>query len=296
MTDEMRAAAARALALVGNGYIYGAKGQICSPVFRRQQAAQYPQQASNILGMGAKWDGMPVWDCAQLTRTVAASAGVTLVSGATSQWNTTRWARSGEIETLPEGETVFVYRREAGSKATMAHTGVALGDGTCVHARGTAYGVVRQRMEEHAWTHWASPWASDDGKAPSGGADGSAASAAADGTGVARNAAKPQEGDEARSGGDGPRDGMDDLFEATVTAQSGSTVNLRSAPEGVILKRIPIGTVVLVSEEADGWSRVRADGLEGWMQSAFLLRAEWTLETLGAAVDDIRRRLSQAGL
>jgi peptidoglycan hydrolase-like protein with peptidoglycan-binding domain len=26
-----------------------------------------------------------------------------------------------------------------------------------VHARGTAYGVVRQKMTEYAWTHWARP-------------------------------------------------------------------------------------------------------------------------------------------
>ncbi len=259
----MRTARDRALALVGNGYIYGAKGQICSPAFRRQQATQYPQQASAILGTGAKWDGRPVWDCAQLTRTVASAAGVTLVSGATSQWNTTPWARSGEIATLPEEETVFVYLRETGSKSTMTHTGVALGDGTCVHARGTAYGVVRQGLSECAWTHWASPWSSKE-------------------EGEARPAVEGAE--------------MDGLFEATVTAQSGSTVNLRSAPEGGVLRRVPIGTRVSVFEESGGWSRVRAGDLDGWMQSAFLERADWTLETLGGAVEDIRKRLSRAGL
>ena len=31
-----------ALSKVGQGYIYGAKGQTCSAAFRRQQAAQYP--------------------------------------------------------------------------------------------------------------------------------------------------------------------------------------------------------------------------------------------------------------
>lgn len=152
----MNRTAEKALSLVGQGYLYGAKGQICSPAFRKQQAAQYPDQADNILGTGAKWDGMPVWDCAQLTRAAAKAADVELVSGATSQWNKTAWARRGAIDNLPEGETVFVYRQANGK---MQHTGVAIGDGSCVHARGTAYGVVRQRMDEYAWTHWASPWA-----------------------------------------------------------------------------------------------------------------------------------------
>lgn len=149
----MQQAVKKALSLVGQGYIYGAKGQICSRAFREQQAQQYPDQADNILKTGEKWDGMPVWDCAQLTRAAAAADGVSLVSGATSQWTKTEWKAKGSIDTLPEGEAVFLYRMSGGR---MQHTGIALGDGTCVHARGTAYGVVRQQMAEYAWTHWAS--------------------------------------------------------------------------------------------------------------------------------------------
>ena len=147
----MTPAVEKALSLVGQGYIYGAKGQTCTPDFRAQQARQYPQQADNILNAGAKWDGVPVWDCAQLTRACAKAAGIDLVSGATSQWNKTAWAQKGEISTLP-AKPVFVFRMKNGR---MQHTGLALGDGTCVHARGTAYGVVRQPMADCAWTHWA---------------------------------------------------------------------------------------------------------------------------------------------
>ncbi len=156
MTDTaMKAAADKALSLVGQGYIYGAKGQTCSPLFRARQAEQYPEQAQHILGEGAKWDGAPVWDCAQLTRAAAKAAGFTLPSGAASQWNRGAWKRKGTADSLPKGEAVFVFRQSGGR---MQHVGVALGDGTCVHARGTAYGVVRQQMQEYVWTHWASPW------------------------------------------------------------------------------------------------------------------------------------------
>ena len=77
----------KALSLVGQGYIYGARGQKCSPAFRQKQAEQYPDQAEYSRGVGAKWDGVPVWDCAQLTRAAAKTGGFTLPSGATSQWN-----------------------------------------------------------------------------------------------------------------------------------------------------------------------------------------------------------------
>ena len=153
----MNKTAEKALSMVGQGYIYGAKGQICSPDFRRQQADQYPEQAEHILGEGAKWDGVPVWDCAQLTREAAKEEGVVLVSGATSQWEKTDWQERGEISALPEGETLFLYRRKTGDTTVMQHTGVAIGDGTCVHARGTAYGVVHQNVNEYPWTHWARP-------------------------------------------------------------------------------------------------------------------------------------------
>ena len=163
----MSAMKEKALSLVGQGYIYGAQGQICSLAFRKQQARQYPEQEKNIMGTGAKWDGMPVWDCAQLTQEVAEVGGVKLVSGSTSQWKKTDWDEKGTIDTIPEGELVFVFRQNKTNASVMQHVGVALGDGTCVHARGTAYGVVQQSMSQYAWTHWARPkWGEQTVKRP----------------------------------------------------------------------------------------------------------------------------------
>jgi len=229
----MKTVIEKALSLVGQGYIYGAKGQTCSPAFRQQQAEQYPEQADNILNTGAKWDGKPVWDCAQLTRAVAKAAGVTLVSGATSQWEKTDWAERGEISTIPAGKTAFVYRQNKTNPNVMQHTGVALGDGTCVHARGTAYGVVRQKMSEHAWTHWAIPkW------------------------------------EEVEKEGDA-------MYQAYVTADTGSTVNMRSSParSGSIVIQVPLETVVDVLAVDGSWSKIREPGGKtGWMMSAYLQR------------------------
>lgn len=143
------------LARVGEGYIYGAKGQKCTPAFRNQQANQYPDQQNNILNVGEKWDGKPVWDCAQLTRAAAAVGGVSLKSGATSQYNAGPWKQTGTIDTIPAGRVVFVYRDSGGRKQ---HTGASLGDGTVVEARGTAKGVIRSRLTEYPWTHWAEPY------------------------------------------------------------------------------------------------------------------------------------------
>lgn len=234
-----KAVVKKALSLVGQGYIYGAKGQRCSPSFREQQAQQYPEQADNILRVGAKWDGVPVWDCAQLTRFAAKEAGISLPSGATSQWNKAEWVRSGAIDTLPDGETVFVYKRQGGSTSVMSHTGVALGDGTCVHARGTAYGVVRQDMADFAWTHWASPWAADQ-----------------------------EEGGE----------DLTVLYQAALTAKSGNTVNIRKTPGGPVLARWPLGTVVDVVSVSDGWCGIAYNGGTAYVDADFLKRVDESLE------------------
>lgn len=236
MTGERAAAFARSK--IGQGYIYGAKGQTCSADFRRQQAAQYPDQAQNILVTGAKWDGRPVWDCAQLTRFAAKAAGVELPSGATSQWRKGPWKRKGTIDSLPEGEVVYLYRQKG---TIMQHTGLALGDGTCVHARGTAYGVVHQPVRDYPWTHWASPWEAESAPMPE----------------------KP----------------IDPMTEATVYADNGLPVKLRNKPsQGENLYwHVRSDTPVTIRQPGEEWSQITAlctDGIRrtGWMMSRFLVQ------------------------
>lgn len=82
MTQAEARAAAWAREHVGNGYIWGATGWVCSRERREQQAKQYLGQADMILGVGAKWDGMICWDCATFVRGAAKAGGVMLCSGA----------------------------------------------------------------------------------------------------------------------------------------------------------------------------------------------------------------------
>lgn len=236
MTGERAAVFARSK--IGQGYIYGAKGQTCTAAFRRQQAQQYPDQAQNILVTGAKWDGRPVWDCAQLTRFAAKAAGVELPSGATSQWRKAPWKRKGTIDTLPEGEVVYLYRQKG---SIMQHTGLALGDGTCVHAWGTAYGVVHQPVRDYPWTHWASPWEAESA---------------------------PQ-----------PVEPIDPMTEATVYAENGLPVKLRNKPsQGENLYwHVRSDTPVTIRQPGEEWSKITAlctDGIRrtGWMMSRYLVQ------------------------
>lgn len=145
--------AERALSLVGCGYVYGATGWICTQARLNQQARQYPLYAPMILRYGPRWIGRRCFDCAQLTRAAAQAAGMSLPSGASSQWRDARaWKERGTIDALPDEPGLFLYTQKGGR---MTHAGVSVGGGWEVDARGHAYGVVRRRIADTSFTHWA---------------------------------------------------------------------------------------------------------------------------------------------
>ena len=153
MSTKREAMAARANALVGCGYVYGATGWICTRTRLDQQARQYPQYADLIYQYGPRWLGRPCYDCAQLTRAVAKAAGMSLPSGSASQWNAASvWKEKGTIDALPDEAGIFVFTLNAG-RAT--HTAVTIGGGQAVDARGHAIGVVRRALAGASYTHWA---------------------------------------------------------------------------------------------------------------------------------------------
>ena len=68
-------------------------------------------------------------------------------------------------------------------------------------------------------------------------------------------------------------DDQENKSTATVTAQSGGTVNLRSAPslDAVVRVRVPLGSTVEVLEQTnEEWAQVRYRAVTGYMMRAFL--------------------------
>ena len=62
------------------------------------------------------------------------------------------------------------------------------------------------------------------------------------------------------------------VSQATVTAPSGSTVNLRVKPSAssVLVERIPIGTVVDVLGDSGAWTKIKAGNKTGYMMTVYL--------------------------
>ena len=156
-SEVRRQIASAARSMVGWGYLYGATGWVCTAARVEQQAAQYPAYADKIRRYGlGKWLGKRCVDCAQLTKLSAKAAGLTIPSGASSQWSAAVWAEKGTINSLPEdSEGLFLYRQDSGNPAVMAHTGVCIGNGQAVEAKGHAYGVILSALAGAGWTHWA---------------------------------------------------------------------------------------------------------------------------------------------
>lgn len=153
MPSKREAMTAKALELIGCGYIYGATGWICTRRRLDEQANQYPLYADLIYRYGPKWMGLPCYDCAQLTRAVAKEAGISLPSGSASQWRAAGvWMEKGLIGEMPDEAGLFVFSIRDG---TVSHTAVTIGGGETVDARGHAYGVMRRRIRDASYTHWA---------------------------------------------------------------------------------------------------------------------------------------------
>ena len=83
----------------------------------------------------------------------------------------------------------------------------------------------------------------------------------------------------------------------TVSASSGSTVNLRKTPGGQLLTRIPLGERVTALRQQDGWTEIAYQGRTGWMQTRFLQEEassglEIRVDELEARLDHVESRLA----
>lgn len=227
---------AYAASKIGCGYIYGATGWVCSEARRKQQAELYPQYYNNIMVVGRKWDGKQCFDCAQLTKAAVAAGGGKLVEGATSQWNNmAAWRHRDVIATLPDGPCI-VFRQANGA---MQHTGVYVGEGFVIEARGTAEGVIKSKVSGYGWTHWAVP--------------------VLGGSLIAPPAPSPA------------------LYRAkVVNVRTGLNLRTTALNADNTILLMPLGAVVDVLQDncGNGFSRVRYGTAEGYCTRSYLMQVE----------------------
>ena len=164
-TDPHQIAWNAALACVGWPYVFGARGEYCTPANRRARYSDaHPTIKSacrNYEGTGScsgcKWypGGKRVrfFDCRGFTYWILLQVyGWKLMgAGATTQWdNADNWKAKGEIATMPANTLVCLFVKK-GSK--MEHTGFGYEGATCECSSGVQYTMKRAKK----WTHWAIP-------------------------------------------------------------------------------------------------------------------------------------------
>ena len=224
-----------ALSKQGCGYVWGATGYVLTQSKLNDLIEQYPEYVSQ--SKNGKWLGKQCFDCAQFTRFAMKEVGITLVSGASSQWKKTDWEARGTIDTIPKDKVCILYR-ESASANPMQHTGIYLGDGYVMDARGSSSGVVYSKLNSYGWTHWAMPKGLYDGEI----------------------IVEPEEV-------------LPVLYQAKVTAESGNTVRMRSDKNSSasVLKNIKLNEIVDVVEETDDtWRKIVYNGQTGFMMKKFL--------------------------
>ena len=160
-----------ALLCVGWPYVFGARGQYCTPAHRRARynATKPGKNKDNIKNRCKNFEGSGTcsgckwypnckrtrdFDCRGFTYWILLQVfGWTLKgAGATSQWNTaSNWKAKGLIsDGIPENTLVCLF--QANGK-TMEHTGLGLNNETIECSNGVQHFTTRSKK----WSHWGVP-------------------------------------------------------------------------------------------------------------------------------------------
>lgn len=157
---------------LGGAYVFGARGENCTPENRGRYARRFPSHATivsrcQVLSgraagcVGCRYNGKQIFDCRGYTEYVSRiTEGVKRImgAGATSQWNDeTNWTAKGTLDELPAFPCIL-FSEDKNRKDVMAHTGIYDGAGNVLQCGGFGgTGVHKGALRRQHWTHWAIP-------------------------------------------------------------------------------------------------------------------------------------------
>lgn len=161
-----------ALLTVGWPYIFGDRGEYCTPSHRqaRYNATKPGKNKDNIKDkcqnfsgsgscVGCKWypGNMKVraFDCRGFTYWCLLKFGIKLMgAGCTTQWNDeSNWEEKGTIDKIPEDKLVCLFYYNKKDPKTWEHTGFGYKGQTIECSNGVEKFGTRNKK----WTHWAIP-------------------------------------------------------------------------------------------------------------------------------------------
>lgn len=163
-------------ACIGWAYVFGARGEYCSPANRRRfystkQKETIKTKCKNFEGdsgytgcSGCKWypgGATRFYDCRGFTYWLFKQVGINLNgAGATSQYNDdSNWEVKGPISEMPKDKVCCVFRYDDDTKK-MEHTLLYDGNGYYIHDSSE---VKKTKMTSYKATHYAIPKGLYDG-------------------------------------------------------------------------------------------------------------------------------------
>lgn len=146
---------------VGDGYVYGTTGEICTKelLYRKQQQygarlgnGYYQKNGDYDGGRCARWLNRWVADCSGLIKRGRKELGGPY-RDVSAQGTYDQCETRGEMADFPPvpGCAVFLW---SSSRKRMGHVGIYVGDGEVIEARGVDYGVVVTRLANRSWGYW----------------------------------------------------------------------------------------------------------------------------------------------
>ena len=231
-------------ACIGWPYVFGARGEYCTPQNRRsyyeaKKKETIKTKCKNFSGSGScsgcRWypNGVTrIYDCRGFTYwCLLQGAGIKINGGgATSQYDdNSNWSQKGLIANMPKDKVCCVFRHDSDT-GKMEHTLLYDGNGNYIHCSGE---VKKCKTSQYNATHYAIP----KGLYSGGG-----------------------------GGGDKP------VAQAKVIASSGGSVNMRKSPStsAPIVTQVPVGSIVDVYEKGAEWCKISYKGAIGYMMTKFL--------------------------
>ncbi len=144
---------------LGDGYVYGSVGQICTIALLQKKQRQYGSALGNgyyqlngdyTKGKCAIWLGKWVADCSGLIKGVRRDmTGV--FRDVSAQGTYDQCWKTGTIGSMPLVPGCCVFKWYS-SKHRMGHVGMYIGDGFVIESANVKVGVIKTKLK--GWSHW----------------------------------------------------------------------------------------------------------------------------------------------
>ena len=134
-------------------YCYGTAGEKLTQSLLNSLTSKFgadnvnPSKAKNHIGK-------IVYDCSGFVMMAFKQVGIKINRSTNTAWQGTPWVSKGPASNTPRNKMAILYR-PAGTK--KRHTGIYMGDGTVIHAKGIDYGIVQENFNPEKWGDYGVP-------------------------------------------------------------------------------------------------------------------------------------------